>query len=327
MTIQVPKPLLNIDKGYENLYTNENYPGYIPEHIKEDKIAEYKKLYEYICMDPFNIDNIIENETKYDEFNKSEPDDYTYISLLFENNNVSQTTSIENKNDHISEVASSILYNEDDDQDSINNEPILSNKSPISNTYDKDPKTMITQEITEESVNAIIKNQNKEIKRLNKELYTINKKSENINKFLEALNNFCPESLEKKTLIINYSRSINFPLSTYDLEMLNIDEIDNIYNMINNIKRYKSSFNFSSLVIKLSFILVEKLLVEYLKIDIFKDISKDINDEFINSKCSSTKNFINTYAKIPEYPFIDIAIQIFTRALEKQIGLNNILSN
>lgn len=275
---------------YDKIFENENYPGKIPPHMFKSKIENFKKLYGDILNTSEHED--LENENT-NIITIDEEDRYSICSYL---------------SDVFSDVKPIMISDVSD----------ISEISHISEI----PEISETECIQDLSKTEIIEKQNKEIKELKKIAYS--KKSQNLTNFIDALNRYCPESLEKKIVIINYSKNINFPITTDDLDMLSTEDIENIYKTIENIKRYKSSFNFSTIIIRLIFVLVERILVDVLKFDNFKNISQDITEEFIDLKCKTTKDFINSNVIVPSYPFIDIGIQICSKIIQKQIGISDL---
>ncbi|CCU56378.1 viral membrane formation (Cop-A11R) [Mythimna separata entomopoxvirus 'L'] len=312
--------LIEFNNNDVDIFDNENYPGKIAKHMFPTKIENFKIMYKYLNNEE---NNIIEEEYDEDYISNCSSVDKN-ISTLYENNYYepekikSDINDLYNDNNDKNYISNQSSYFEEDDISDVN---IINNyNNNIDNTNIKKNDSNLYNNIKDLSKTEIIKQQNEEISELKKIAKTA-KMSANLDKFMERLKMPVNNIYSKKIMIINYAKSINLPLLLEDLENLDYKDIEDMYNIIENVKSNKNSYNFTNLLIKFIFVGIEKILVDILKWDVFKEISNNIDDDFIELQCKTTKNFINSYVVIPSYPFMDILIQIFNRIVYKYISI------
>ncbi|CCU55509.1 viral membrane formation (Cop-A11R) [Adoxophyes honmai entomopoxvirus 'L'] len=300
-----------------DIFNNDNYPGKIQKHLFSIKIENYKMLYNYLNNnESYNIEEC-DNDDNYNI--EEENNDLVYDEKSFVNNSYVVDDHIDNKESDKSSYFSDYVSDIKIINDSSNKDK--NDIVEIKYVNDKIENNNIIKDL---SKSEIIKKQDEEIVELKKIAKAV-KKSENLNIFIEKLNMYGNEIINKKHVIINFAKTINLQLNLIDLQNLDIKDINDMYNIIENIKIKKNSYNFSNTLIRLIFVLIEKILVDILKLNVFRNISNDITDDFIELKCKSTKNFINKNTLIPEYPFIDIIIQICNTTIGKYVNISSIL--
>lgn len=308
---------------YENnsikLENDSNYPGYYPEFFKDQYINNIQELYNESDNSISNTNTIIsklipiddEIEDNNDELNKLF--DETIYNTTCENNESINIINDNDNNDNISKPSSS----KSSKKSSIKYETNIFNN----NNTEVSQYTKKTSPIRPPSNSELVQQLKDENIKLKKQQYK-NNKSKNMQLLISKLNGFCEQSLNKKKEILNFAVKQDIALTIDDFKYMDEDEIEEIYQLVKTINIHKQSFNTSMIIIKLIFVCIEKCLVDVFKLTEFKNMVSVITDEFIDSKCNTTKTFINNYVSTPNIPFMDIGIQIIGIGIKNYFNVN-----
>ncbi|AAG02844.1 hypothetical protein AMV138 [Betaentomopoxvirus amoorei] len=311
------------DNNVIDIYNNENYPGKIQKHLFPTKIENYKMLYNYLNNDEFSI---VEECQEDLISNCSSINNDIGISKLYEEecmeNNILIDDSVNNNEikisieDHniIPSKKSSYFTDYMPEINIIENNNVNEKLKNVINVIEPNQDTI--KDLSKTEIIKKLNNENSELKKKVKSM----EKSENLNELMKKLNMCGNELINKKYVIINYAKTLGISLPLIDFEILDIKEIEEMYDIIETIKIKKNSYDISNTVIRLIFSGIEKILVSTLNLNIFIDISKEITEDYIETKCKATKNFISNNISVPEYPFIDILLQIIYKIIGNYVN-------
>ncbi|CCU55756.1 viral membrane formation (Cop-A11R) [Choristoneura biennis entomopoxvirus] len=322
---------MHISKLIENenstyIFNNDNYPGKIQKHLFPTKIENYKMLYSYLNNNDYyntddNQEDLISNCSSIHKDIGKLYQEEEYIqdnSFIDYNNDNNISIIVENHiNDNIESKKSSYFSDYMPDINIINNKSKNTTSINVHKSNHDNIKDLSKTEIIKK-----LNNENSELKKKVKSMV----RSDNLNELMKNLNMSGNEIINKKYVIINYARNIGITIPLSDFEILDLTEIEDMYNIIENIKIKKNSYDISNTIIKLIFTCIEKFLVETLHFNLFIDISQGITEDYIESKCKTTKNFISTNISVPEYPFIDILLQIVYKIIGNYVFNNKHLN-
>jgi hypothetical protein len=328
--------LITDDDNYDEIYKNDNYPGKISSHMEKINLDNYKTLYSY--LDKYDVDNIIINDNEKNiDICDIDANDNPVIFDEFDydiNNNIDEEHEKDDTLISFSDIIDSADINNAMTNDNIigfensthsscfsitESEMSVIHKTDIKKSNESD-KLLTAESIKELSKTEIIKNKEQEIIDLKKKLIKSDNISENLNIFIQKLGIHTKNTLYKKRVIVNYSKDIKHPIDPAELDDIESDKLDEIYRVIENINKNKSSVNLSTLLLQLIFKIIEKFLVDGLNLDIFKGISEEITSDFIEIDCEATSKFINDNINIPSYPFVDIFIKLLAKIAHKNIS-------
>jgi len=285
----------------DNVYDN-TYPGYVNKDIiinsEFDNYASYYENY-------------------FKKFHYYSIDELKQLSLLDDRKIVDENSHLEDLVGIDSDNNSgdgSVNDNTDDNYIDFNDDDIKSYHESVLH-YENTPQL--------NSINSpadrikILEEENTLLRRAASNSVRSNKMDEFYKKFTENT------TLDKKRMILQFSKKTDIVLSIEDINTLSDDEIDKLYIATKETQKKISKLDLSASIIKIILAGIEYLISNVLKVTWIKGITASIDQDIIEENFRYSQNYINDkLSSLPELPFLDIILFLIKNFISNKFSVS-----